>query len=197
MAWDYPHWQYIILSRLYVANNSFSGVPCIIFLLNMENHIHAFLLLFPLTLHPFSTISSSLFFSYLNLDSLLLFFISIHFFTSFFLFFAILWCWWEHPKEGRTEVPSCWTCELSAIPCSIKGWNVTSNMLMCNTHIQKTPGGVRLVGDTGRGTSSQQVPVRLSQGPDTHHVTLSLPWALRQRLSLLSLETWGVPWAPG
>ena len=134
VALDYPH-QYTILPRLYISNNNPLGVPCVHFLLNTEKHTHTFLLLFPLTLHPFLAVPSCLFFSYLNLNSLLSFFISTHFFTYFFLVFAILWCWCEHPKEGRTEVMQSqqsgpllqdlrgWVPFLALYRTSIKGWN--------------------------------------------------------------------------
>lgn len=66
-----------------------------------------------------------------------------------------------------------------------------SNMPICNTRIQKAAGGVKLVGDVDRGTSSRQVPVQDSRGPGTHQLTLSQPCALQHRASHLSLETRG------
>lgn len=208
MALDYPHW-YIILSRLCISNNNPLGVPCIHFLLNTEKHTHAFFLLFPLTLHPFLAVPSCLFFSYLNLNSLLCFFISTHLFTCFLLVFAFLWCWCGHPREGRMEVmQSQQRCPLlqdlwDRVPflalywTSIKCWNnkCDPQSCWCAIHIQKTAGGVRLVGDVRRGMPSQQIPVQLSQGPEPISSPYPSRVPLSSELSHLFLESTGAQWA--
>lgn len=107
VALDYPH-SHIILSRLCISNSNSLGAPWIHFLLKMKKHTQVFLLLFPLRLHPFLAVLSCILFSYLNMNSLLLFFISTQLVTVLLLVFAFLWCWCDIPEgqDGCHTVPT-------------------------------------------------------------------------------------------
>lgn len=111
VALHYPH-LHIILSRLCISISKSLGVP---WMKRWRNTLKI-LLLFPSRLQPFLAVLSYIFFSYLNMNSLLFFFYFYSIFHCLLLVFAFLCCWCDIPERTgwmphspNRAVCSCWT----------------------------------------------------------------------------------------
>lgn len=130
VALHYPH-LHIILSRLCISISKSLGVP---WMKRWRNTLKI-LLLFPSRLQPFLAVLSYIFFSYLNMNSLLFFFYFYSIFHCFIIGFCISLLLVWHSREDRMDATqsqqSCllllnlwdWVPFLALSWRSTKGWN--------------------------------------------------------------------------